>query len=189
MEDHNMIKIALLGAAGSGKTSLARAIANRSFKHGYIPTIGADMQNRFVEDERLKIMVWDLAGDQRFSFIIQSYIPNSDMIVLTYDSNQYISYQRLLEKYKEFRPLLYQKPICVVSTKNDMNTGFKDQEWGRDLAIRLECPFFATSAMKNEIHEIINWILRYSHQKFFYYMKLEDAPKMKSDCPKFCVII
>jgi len=158
----NNIRIAFFGPSASGKSSLARCLAGERFDRSYFSTIGVDAKHRSMHDKNIKLMVWDLAGDPKFSSIISSYMVMTKIIFLCYDSSNYTSYQRLCESYTRIKHLLKDKVLCVVALKYDLyNSGFKDYEWGRDLATRIGCPFLTSSAKTNNINDILQWVYDY----------------------------
>jgi len=188
MNGYNVVKIALIGDAGSGKTSLGRSLTKQPFSSDYIATIGADLAYKYIEGDNLKVVIWDLAGQDRFSFLIQSYVTTCNMVCLCYSADQFGSYQKLKEKFYSLKSEIGSKPICVVALKNDLvKSNFKDVEWGSELACQLDCPFYSTSSLKNRTQDVLDWILRYANEKFFHYMELE-APVEEDRCPNFCKI-
>jgi Ras-related protein Rab-11A len=192
MDEYNVVRVALLGATESGKSCLASALAGQRFMHGYVSTIGANMIHKYFPREYLKILVWDLSGSERYEFIIQSYIQTCDMVLLCYDSHDYVSYRKLLEQRESFKRLIGNKPVAVVATKTDLNT-FTHGDCGRELAVRLDIPFISSSALTGDVHDVMSWVRNYAHQKFFHYLQLEDVPRPDDDeqdcgCEKFCLI-
>ena len=184
MEKYNTIKIALVGAAFSGKSCLAKAITKQSlFNRDYIPTIGSDLCHMYIPQDSLKILFWDLSGIDRFSFLIESYISTSHLVCLCYDSDDFNSYQKLKEKYVALREFIKDKPVCVVSTKNDRNT--YDEYWGKELSTQLGCPYFTTSSLRGNTKELLDWILEETWKKYPRYIEIEDGndfPKKKCCC-------
>lgn len=70
------MKIALLGEGAVGKTSLRRKYLGDSFSSEYMMTIGADfaLKNTKINDDyTLKMQIWDLAGQPRFSSVRKAY--------------------------------------------------------------------------------------------------------------------
>jgi Ras-related protein Rab-1A len=71
-----MRKVVMIGAGGSGKTALVNRFLTQKFSEQYIVTIGSQfaVKTVAVPDNNgnsvvVKLLVWDLAGQQRFDFI------------------------------------------------------------------------------------------------------------------------
>ena len=99
MNEYKQIKVALIGAAGVGKSSLARLLARESFEHTYTSTIGVNAKFVYLHEEKVKIAVWDLSGQERFKNIIKNFIKTCDMIVFCYavDDSSYKDMMTLYE--------------------------------------------------------------------------------------------
>lgn len=65
------MKIVLVGASNSGKTSLLLRFVEDAFHEGYQNTIGVDfkMKTLQIDDKIAKVQVWDTAGQERFRSI------------------------------------------------------------------------------------------------------------------------
>lgn len=86
---HEVVKIILCGAAGSGKSSLLRSFKGEPFEPSYSATIGVDFEIKAVSipglDRPVTLQVWDTAGHERFKTITTSYYRNADGVLLVYD--------------------------------------------------------------------------------------------------------
>ena len=184
------LRAALVGCAGIGKSSLARAIAQERFEYDYVSTIGADIKYRYFQEDRLKIHLWDLAGDPRFEKIIESYIGNSPVVVGCYDCSNYDSYDTLKRRIIKLRNSGYlkDKHMIIVSLKEDLDK--TNESWGSELAVRFECPFIKVSSrtghgVDNFLQELLN-IGRCIYPRYF---TLEEEPQREDTlCGDRCVI-
>jgi len=68
-------KICLLGASGVGKTSLVSRFVHQIFSEKYLTTIGVkvDKKELTVNGQPMKLMIWDLAGEDEFEQLQLKY--------------------------------------------------------------------------------------------------------------------
>ena len=188
---YKTVKVALLGAAKSGKSCLANALAMQKFNHEYHTTIGANMTHRCIDSEKLKFVFLDLSGVERFQFIVESYIQTADMVLLCYDAHDYTSYQKMTELREKFNHLIGNRPNAVVALKTDLAKTFKPSEWGRDLAVRYDFPFLRSSAINGDIQEVLNWIMKdLVDTKEVGYLRIDEEkiPLRYCGCENFCLL-
>lgn len=169
-----MISVALIGPQASGKSSLARCLANETFTNKYIPTIGVDVKYRNCDKNYPfdKMCMWDLTGNKEFSSWILLYLDKVSDVFLCYDSTDYDSYNLLRQIWEESKTKLSTKNVYIVSTKNDSCDTIHD--WGRELAVRIDCPFIRTSSYNGYVSELLNCF------------KIKTS---KEDRYKYCTII
>lgn len=186
------LKASLVGSECIGKSSLARAIAEEKFEGEYISTIGADIRHRYLREDGIKIFCWDLAGQDRFSTIIESYISTSPVLLACYDSSNYTSYTILKQRLEILRQAghLYRKHIVVVSLKNDL-TSLRDEQWGMELASMLLCPFYKVSSKTGKgVKELLGELVCIGHELFPRYLELEECDeKRRRLCFENCIIL
>jgi small GTP-binding protein len=141
--------LTVLGNGGVGKSSLILRFADNSFKSDGSVTIGVDFRSRLLDldGQRVKLMVWDLAGYDRFNSILKSHC-RSHGIVLAYDVTVRESFDSLprwmsaIEQYGTGEASLF-----LVGNKCDMEERrvIRGSE-GEDFARSLGIPFMETSA-------------------------------------------
>ena len=90
-------KIVLLGECGTGKSSMAEQYVNDNFQSTSISTIGVDFLSKIVEcgNKRIKIQIWDTAGQEKFHNLICSYFRECCMAILVFDITDYRSFQKI----------------------------------------------------------------------------------------------
>ena len=88
------VKMAVVGQTGVGKSSLSERFATGRFREIVDATIGAAFLsmkvNRPTHDVQLQI--WDTAGQERFRSLIPSYIRDSSVAVVVYDTTSRASF-------------------------------------------------------------------------------------------------
>lgn len=81
------IKLLLLGDGGVGKTSLMLRFSEDKFSSSLLSTAGVDYKTQHldVDGKKVKLQIWDTAGQTRFHTITQAYYKAAHGIVLVYD--------------------------------------------------------------------------------------------------------
>jgi small GTP-binding protein len=123
----------MIGAGGSGKTALVNRFLTQKFSEQYIVTIGSQfaVKTVAVPDNNgnsvvVKLLVWDLAGQQRFDFIRGSYYRGSKGALLVFDTTRkstYIksTYIELPKWIEETENALGERiPIILLANKVDL---------------------------------------------------------------------
>ncbi len=66
-----VLKILLVGDSGVGKSCLLLRFSDDTWTPSFMPTIGIDFRVKIadVENKRLKLQLWDTAGQDRFKTI------------------------------------------------------------------------------------------------------------------------
>jgi len=117
-------KIIIFGDAGCGKTTLAQRFLTNLFKSDSKMTIGIDFEVKSleVEGKKVKLQIWDFGGEERFRFLLPSYVRGANGGLFMYDVSNYSSiahiddWLMILSKESPEN----QFPILVVGGKADM---------------------------------------------------------------------
>jgi Ras-related protein Rab-1A len=123
-----MRKVVMIGAGGSGKTALVNRFLTQKFSEQYIVTIGSQfaVKTVAVPDNNgnsvvVKLLVWDLAGQQRFDFIRGSYYRGSKGALLVFDTTRKSTYIELPKWIEETENALGERiPIILLANKVDL---------------------------------------------------------------------
>jgi Ras-related protein Rab-2A len=109
---------------GVGKTCLLLRYANDSFSPTFITTIGIDfkIKNIQLDGKRIKLQIWDTAGQESFRSIARSYYRDAAGALLVFDLTRRESFGHLHRWLQEARQ--FANPgitITLVGNKADMN--------------------------------------------------------------------
>ncbi len=122
-----IIKSAIIGDYGVGKTSIVSRYTNDKFYEGEAPTLGVDFLHKEVDykENRYKLQIWDTAGQEKFESIVRSYIRDLNACILVFDVNYNKSFQRV-KKWLMDIEYIVEDPIyiCLVGSKTDV--GLRD---------------------------------------------------------------
>ena len=75
-----------IGKEGVGKTCFVTWYSDNNFEDKYIPTIGLDFRIKtiVIEEKYTKLVLWDMAGQERFKAICHSYYWGAHIFVIMY---------------------------------------------------------------------------------------------------------
>lgn len=120
-----IMKAVLIGDGAVGKTSIRRNYLGEDFIEGHLATIGVDLATKRVlfDQEIIKFILWDLAGQPTFEKVRGHYYAGCNGIILVYAVNNRESFDNaskwLVEAYKNMGPL---PPTVIVGNKIDLRT-------------------------------------------------------------------
>ena len=156
------VKVVLLGPSLVGKTSLVSAYMGGSFSDSSSPTIGASFVNKVVKVEnnaRVKLQIWDTAGQEKFRSLAPMYYHNAQAAVIVFalsdrdTFNEMQSWADELECQAEIRPLIF-----LVGNKADLEKERKvETTEGERLAQAINAKYLETSAKTGVNIEELFW--------------------------------
>uniref|UniRef100_A0A8R1TJ42 Ras-related protein Rab-39B n=2 Tax=Onchocerca TaxID=6281 RepID=A0A8R1TJ42_ONCVO len=97
-------RIILIGDSTVGKSSLLRYFTEGKCAEICDPTVGVDFYARMVEVKpgyRIKLQLWDTAGQEKFRSITRSYYRNSVGVIVVYDITNRSTFEHVAQWLKE----------------------------------------------------------------------------------------
>ena len=154
-ENDAVYKILLLGDSEVGKSCFLMRYADNVFVENYITTIGLDYKLKYVQlesGEKIKVQLWDTAGQDRYRTIAKNYYKGSHGILLLYDVTKINSFENIREWIQNIKEEVYEKAIIfLIGNKIDKIGERKiTTEQGEKLAAEYNMPFFQASAKSGE---------------------------------------
>ena len=132
-------KVCMLGSFAVGKTSLVRRYITGYFADTYLTTVGVKIDNKLVgtgEDE-VKLVLWDLAGDDAFQNIQWKYMNGAAGYVLVADGTRAATLAKAEELEQGMRQEFGMKPFVFLINKSDRRTEWElEAAWQDGLAAR-----------------------------------------------------
>jgi small GTP-binding protein len=121
-------KICLLGASSVGKTSLVKQFVEGIFNEKYFTTIGVkiDKRNVTVENEQIKLMLWDIEGNDRYHIFQERYLRGASAYIIVVDLTRVSSLIEGVEILALARKVT-QCPAILAINKQDLTS-----EWQWD---------------------------------------------------------
>ena len=152
-------KIILLGDSNVGKTSIINRYCKDLFQEESQPTIGVGFQPKFIDidGQRVKLAIWDTAGQEKYRTLTKSFYRNVDGVILVYDITDPKTFENIenywLQQLEINSNSAYQ--LVIVGNKVDLRdaadpTSLVPTEKAKDLARSRATLFIETSAKNNE---------------------------------------
>ncbi len=113
------INMVVIGDTGVGKSCLLLQFVDRRFSAVHDLTIGVDFGSRVVDidGERVKLQIWDTAGQESFRSIARSYYRDAAGALLVFDTTRRETFghlERWLGEARQFGP----QNICITLVGN-----------------------------------------------------------------------
>ena len=143
-------KIMVIGESKVGKTSLIKRYTKDEFGGVFLTTVGVDFQDKIIEidGKKVRLQVWDSAGQERFRNITKSYFQSSHGFLIVYDITDRQSFEKLnfwVNSVKNNAP--ENAKSILVGNKCDLaNNREVSFEEGENYAKKYNIKFFETSA-------------------------------------------
>lgn len=146
--DHTF-KVVVAGDSGVGKSSLILRYADNTFNPSYTATIGVDFKIRVLEvdGKRVKLQIWDTAGQDRFRSIVSNYYRGAHGVLLVYDVSTAESFDHIPDWLDEVRGHAPDDvAVALVGNKCDVEPRAVPREMAEALAQDRGMDHFETSA-------------------------------------------
>lgn len=188
----SMVKIAVLGEGGVGKTSLTIQMSHQHFVEEYDPTLEDSYRRQcVVDDEACLLEILDTAGQEEFTALREQWIRDSEVFLIVYSVTYRPSFEAVQKVFEQVMTTKekYAAPggfdatlIVLVGNKSDLDhkrtVGISE---GRMLAKKLGCGFIETSAKtRTNVEEAFYKVIR-ADRKRKRDMKDQEDSRHKSD--------
>uniref|UniRef100_A0A914HYT1 Ras-related protein Rab-39B n=1 Tax=Globodera rostochiensis TaxID=31243 RepID=A0A914HYT1_GLORO len=156
---HYQYRIILIGDSTVGKSSLLRYFTEGKNAEISDPTVGVDFYARMVEikpNYRIKLQLWDTAGQEKFRSITRSYYRNSVGVIVVYDITNRRTFEHVVDWLAEAEANLggpdpAQLVFLLVGHKADLEEQREVlYEEGEYFAKHRRIKFIETSALTGE---------------------------------------
>ena len=127
MSDDLMFKVCIFGDGGVGKTTLVNRYLTGLFKDNSSITIGVEFHIKKLDigGKKISLQIWDFAGEERFRFLLPSYVVGASAGIFMYDITRYSSLKNFEDWITIFKNGYIgdknQLPIIMVGGKLDLN--------------------------------------------------------------------
>ena len=166
MSTNYIIKILTLGATQVGKTSIVLRYSEDKFNYNKIATIGIDFKIKIIKkgNERIKVSIYDTAGQERFQNIVKHYYKGANGVLLIYDITKRDTFKNLdfwikdLEDNSDIDNLF----IYLIGNKNDMEDK-REVSWveASNYAKEKKLPYIEVSAKTgNNIQKLFDEVIK-----------------------------
>jgi small GTP-binding protein len=120
-------KCIAIGDGGVGKTAISVRFAKGTFTENYKMTIGIDFFIKTVMVEtpkglkRVRLQIWDTAGQENFAVMRPAYYEGSAGALLVFDLTSNSSFANLSKWIEEIKKYIKKDiPVILIANKNDL---------------------------------------------------------------------
>ncbi len=120
-------KICIIGDFAVGKTSTVARFVHSVFSEKYLTTVGVKIDTRILttsRDTELKMVIWDIAGTDRFSAVEFSYLRGASGYLVIADGTRIHTLDVAERLVEEARERYGATPIVYLINKSDL-----EDEW------------------------------------------------------------
>lgn len=146
-------KVCLLGDFAVGKTSLIRRFVEGRFDEKYLSTIGVTVSRKIIDraDHQLKLLIWDLAGGEKFSRYQLNYLRGAAGAMVVMDLTRPESLVSLAGYASQLIDISPNARLVFVGNKSDLSNKTNPSLIGlHDVSSGFQCPHHLTSAKTGE---------------------------------------
>ena len=153
-----LFKILIIGESSVGKTPfLLRFTEDNSLN-------GIDFKIKIIniENKLIKLQIWDIAGEERFRTVTETYYKGTHGIILMYDITDQNSFKNIRNWMKQIEAKA-DKSIKKVLVGNNCDKPDRvvTEEEGKKLADEFNMGFFETSAKTNQnVNEVFYYLVK-----------------------------
>jgi len=176
-----IIKLLTLGETEVGKTSIVLRYSDDKFHDNKIATIGIDFKIKIIKkgDKKIKVSIYDTAGQERFKNIVKHYYKGANGVLLIYDITKRDTFEKLefwLEDLKENSDNLNNLFIYLIGNKNDLEERREvDFEEANKFAKEKNIPYIEVSAKTgNNIKKLFDEMIKGTLTKIITFEKKQN---------------
>ena len=152
MSDDCVYKVLLLGDSTVGKTCFLLRYCDKTFQETHLATIGFDyrLKNMTLQNgKKIKLQIWDTAGQDRFRAITKNYYKGANGIIIIYDVTNPQTYENVKIWISQIREEANPN-VVIYLAGNKIDVPDEERivktEDGQKIADEFNLPFFETSA-------------------------------------------
>ncbi len=143
-------KICVVGDQAVGKTSTIIRWIQGYFREDYISTMGVQHYSTSMqidEDTKLKLIVWDLAGQDTFKQLRQTFYGGAAGLVVMFDVTRHESFESIPNWVQEATKHVGKRiPFIIVGNKSDLVPEDSNYFGVERYAESMNVPYLITSA-------------------------------------------
>ena len=152
MSSYNyLFKYIIIGDTGTGKSCILRRFIDNNFNDIHDITIGVEfgVNNIIAKNgKKIKIQIWDTAGQEMFRSITRSYYRDATVTLIVFDITHYDTFKNIHKWFKEMSEMGNDKSVIIlVGNKSDLSHRREvNIEDAKNLADKHGCLYIETSA-------------------------------------------
>ena len=181
------VQLLIIGDMTVGKTSILTRFTDDKFSQNYLATVGLDFFTKDVEfptlKQKVRIKIWDSAGQERFRSLTQSFFRNANGIIIVYDISNIESFENLKYWIQSINTQLGQNEIntIIIGNKVDLKREVKKED-AENFCQEKGFKYFEVSAKNGiGIKEAINYLVELVIKSNSKNNKQNDTKKLVID--------
>jgi len=145
-------KLILIGDGRVGKTSLCSHLRTRTIPGTYSLTVGLNIEvhETFLQGTSVKLVLWDLAGQNRFGCIRNDFYLGARVALIVFDVQNRGSFFDVKHWIRELKRHSPATPFILVGNKKDLHKREVAYEEASRVAKEFSAQYFETSALEGE---------------------------------------
>ncbi|MFX0103287.1 MAG: Rab family GTPase [Candidatus Hodarchaeota archaeon] len=147
-------KIIVCGDPEVGKTSVILKFTDKAFRRTYIPTMGVNVSEKVVdfEKERVRFVIWDVAGQQKFQNLRKHFYSDASGIFLVCDLTRPETLEHLRDWHADIKNTLKRdlKGLILGNKKDLEGEVLINEKMLDNLGDELNLESLMTSALTGE---------------------------------------
>lgn len=146
------LKVCMLGAFAVGKTSLVRRYVHSVFDEKYQTTLGVkiDQKSLLLDDHKIELILWDLAGEDEFIKVRSSYLRGSSGAILVADGTRGETLNTAFELKDKLESEVGDVPLVLLINKSDLSERWNIDAYQLQLLRDAGWQIVETSARNND---------------------------------------
>ncbi|MEJ2248431.1 MAG: GTP-binding protein [Candidatus Lokiarchaeota archaeon] len=123
---NRLYKIVIVGEGGVGKTTILHQYVDDKFVEDTKMTVGSNFfikkinLNKNGHELTVLFQIWDLAGQEQFSYVRPSFYRGAKGIIYVFDLTNRFSFHKLTKWQKEVEDAIGMQPNLLVGNKLDL---------------------------------------------------------------------
>ncbi|MBI2785617.1 MAG: GTP-binding protein [Legionella longbeachae] len=148
LEYDHRFKIILKGNENAGKSCIIKSFIEDIFLEKHDRTIGVDFNatNLIVNNEKVKLQIWDSSGDKQYKEISSEFNRGAHIGLFVYDVTDRASFDDIESFIKEFADNDHVIKVVVGNKIDDVENRSVSYAEAKELAEKLGCSFIEVSA-------------------------------------------
>jgi small GTP-binding protein len=151
----------MVGAPGTGKTSLVQRFVSSIFSERYHSTVGVRIERKQVDvtGTPVNLVLWDLEGQDRFQGVQASYLRGASGLIFVVDGTRRETFDLLAEMREQARKAVGEVPFAVALNKADL-TGSWVITPEEESALVASCPHVLQTSAKTGVgvEAMFDWL-------------------------------
>jgi small GTP-binding protein len=152
-------KLILIGDGHVGKTSLCSHLRTQAISKKYDLTVGLNIEvhKKMMEDTTVKLVLWDLAGQERFGCVRGDFYYGARVALIVFDLQNRGSFFDVKHWIRELKRHSPHTPFILVGNKTDIQKREVSFDEAKAVAQDYSVPYFETSALQGKnVNELFN---------------------------------